>query len=326
LPPATCRSCCSSRRAGAVGGVRRAADAGRALTGAHRPDPAKLSEYECGFPAFRRRPREFDVRFYLVAILFIVFDLEAAFLFPWAVSLNFTKWTGWTAMMIFLAELGLGPRLRVEEGSARMGVMLRPDEDRMPSEEELARLAGLVPGDIDREHLETLRRNLDEMGFMVTTAEDLFTWARTGSLWWMTFGLACCAVEMIHVNMPRYDPRAVRRRAARSPRQSDVMIVAGTLCNKMAPALREVYDQMREPRYVISMGSCANGGGYYHYSYSVVRGCDRIVPVDIYVPAARRPPRPCSTGSCSCSGRSAAKGRSSVMAALHPVTPAGCPT
>ena len=73
------------------------------------------------------------------------------------------------------------------------------------------------------------------------------------------------------------------RRAA-SPRQSDVMIVAGTLTNKMAPALRKVYDQMPEPRYVISMGSCANGGGYYHYSYAVVRGCDRIVPVDIYVP------------------------------------------
>ena len=69
------------------------------------------------------------------------------------------------------------------------------------------------------------------------------------------------------------------------------MIVAGTLCNKMAPALRKVYDQMSEPRWVMSMGSCANGGGYYHYSYSVVRGCDRIVPVDVYVPAARRRPK-----------------------------------
>ncbi len=87
-----------------------------------------------------------------------------------------------------------------------MGVMLRPDEDRMPTEEELARARR--PGSRRRrpaKHLEELRRNLDEKGFLVTTTEDLFPWARTGSLWWMTFGLACCAVEMIHVNMPRYD-------------------------------------------------------------------------------------------------------------------------
>ena len=165
-----------------------------------------------------------------------------------------------------------------------MGVMLRGPEDRMPTEEELARISGLVPGDVDRKQLEVLQQSLNEKGFMVTTAEDLFTWARTGSLWWMTFGLACCAVEMIHVNMPRYDLERFGVAPRASPRQSDVMIVAGTLCNKMAPALRRVYDQMSEPRYVISMGSCANGGGYYHYSYSVVRGCDRIVPVDIYVP------------------------------------------
>ena len=162
--------------------------------------------------------------------------------------------------------------------------MLDPRHDRMPTEEELARLAGLVPGDIDRSKLEELRQNLDEKGFLVTTTEDLFTWALTGSLWRMTFGLACCAVEMIHVNMPRYDLERFGVAPRASPRQSDVMIVAGTLCNKMAIPLRKVYDQMAEPRYVISMGSCANGGGYYHYSYSVVRGCDRIVPVDIYVP------------------------------------------
>jgi NADH-quinone oxidoreductase subunit B len=129
-----------------------------------------------------------------------------------------------------------------------------------------------------------IQSEVADKGFLVTSTEDLFTWARTGSLWWMTFGLACCAVEMIHVNMPRYDLERFGAAPRASPRQSDVMIVAGTLCNKMAPALRRVYDQMSEPRYVISMGSCANGGGYYHYSYSVVRGCDRIVPVDIYVP------------------------------------------
>ena len=129
-----------------------------------------------------------------------------------------------------------------------------------------------------------LSDQLADKGFLVARADDLITWARTGSLMWMTFGLACCAVEMMQAAMPRYDLERFGAAPRGSPRQSDVMIVAGTLTNKMAPALRKVYDQMPEPRYVISMGSCANGGGYYHYSYSVVRGCDRIVPVDIYVP------------------------------------------
>ena len=130
----------------------------------------------------------------------------------------------------------------------------------------------------------TFSAELADKGFLLTPADDLINWARTGSLMWMTFGLACCAVEMMQASMPRYDLERFGFAPRGSPRQSDVMIVAGTICNKMAPALRKVYDQMPEPRYVISMGSCANGGGYYHYSYSVVRGCDRIVPVDIYVP------------------------------------------
>ncbi|KIV99263.1 NADH-ubiquinone oxidoreductase 19.3 kDa subunit, mitochondrial [Verruconis gallopava] len=120
--------------------------------------------------------------------------------------------------------------------------------------------------------------------YALTTLDQIANWARQGSLWPMTFGLACCAVEMMHLSTPRYDQDRLGIIFRASPRQSDVMIVAGTLTNKMAPALRQVYDQMPEPRWVISMGSCANGGGYYHYSYSVTRGCDRIVPVDIYVP------------------------------------------
>ena len=131
---------------------------------------------------------------------------------------------------------------------------------------------------------EPFSRGLNGEGFLVTESEKLIKWARTGSLWPMTFGLACCAVEMMHTGASRYDLDRFGAVFRPSPRQSDVMIVAGTLTNKMAPALRKVYDQMAEPRYVISMGSCANGGGYYHYSYSVVRGCDRIVPVDVYVP------------------------------------------
>jgi NADH-quinone oxidoreductase subunit B len=127
-------------------------------------------------------------------------------------------------------------------------------------------------------------QRLADKGFVTASVDDLITWARTGSLMWMTFGLACCAVEMIQTSMPRYDLERYGVAPRASPRQSDVMIVAGTLVNKMAPALRKVYDQMPEPRYVISMGSCANGGGYYYFSYSTVRGCDRIVPVDIYIP------------------------------------------
>lgn len=136
--------------------------------------------------------------------------------------------------------------------------------------------------------------------------DKIVNWARQGSMWPMvgafttynlsvftivlislfrallqTFGLACCAVEMMHMAAARYDQDRLGVVFRASPRQSDIMIVAGTLTNKMAPALRKVYDQMPEPRWVISMGSCANGGGYYHYSYSVVRGCDRIVPVDL---------------------------------------------
>jgi len=159
-------------------------------------------------------------------------------------------------------------RLRMEKGSLGMGVM-----------------TGANTAGVDRDvATQDLNRELQDKGFLVTSTEDIINWARTGSLHWMTFGLACCAVEMMHASTPRYDLERFGTAPRASPRQSDLMIVAGTLTNKMAPALRKVYDQMPEPRYVISMGSCANGGGYYHYSYSVVRGCDRIVPVDVYVP------------------------------------------
>src|SRR6266540_4710935 len=173
--------------------------------------------------------------------------------------------------------------LRVEEGSARMGL-----SERTPLVAPAA--TGIIdprtgkPVGSDDSFFVGVNDELADKGFLVTATDELITWARTGSLMWMTFGLACCAIEMMQMSMPRYDAERFGFAPRASPRQSDVMIVAGTLTNKMAPALRKVYDQMPEPRYVISMGSCANGGGYYHYSYSVVRGCDRIVPVDIYVP------------------------------------------
>lgn len=136
-------------------------------------------------------------------------------------------------------------------------------------------------------HISVLNRAVDEIsdrGFVIAKIDQVANWARSSSLWPMTFGLACCAVEMMQTAASRYDMDRYGMLFRPSPRQSDLMIVAGTLTNKMAVALRKVYDQMPEPRWVLSMGSCANGGGYYHYSYSVVRGCDRIIPVDVYVP------------------------------------------
>ena len=143
---------------------------------------------------------------------------------------------------------------------------------------------GLELKKIDAANYDQMEKHISKNGFLITKVNDLINWARSGSLWPMSFGLACCAVEMMQSAASRYDFDRFGVVFRPSPRQSDVMIVAGTLTNKMAPALRKVYDQMPEPRWVISMGSCANGGGYYHYSYSVVRGCDKIVPVDIYVP------------------------------------------
>ncbi|CDW55495.1 NADH dehydrogenase (ubiquinone) iron sulfur [Trichuris trichiura] len=140
--------------------------------------------------------------------------------------------------------------------------------------------------------------------YALARADDIINWTRRGSIWPLSFGLACCAIEMMHFAAPRYDMDRFGVVFRASPRQADCMIVAGTVTNKMAPALRrvrskhlsktiqafnlkndaQIYDQMPHPKWVISMGSCANAGGYYAYSYSVVRGVDRIVPVDIYIP------------------------------------------
>ncbi len=127
-------------------------------------------------------------------------------------------------------------------------------------------------------------------GILTTTVEKMVNWARRSSLWPATFGLACCAIEMMATSASRYDLARFGAEVFRaSPRQADLMIVAGRVSKKMAPVLKRIYDQMPEPKWVISMGACASCGGVFN-NYAIVQGVDTVVPVDVYVPGC--PPRP----------------------------------
>lgn len=137
----------------------------------------------------------------------------------------------------------------------------------------------------------SLEKQLESTGVVVTKLDDLMNWARLSSLWPLSFGLACCAIEMMGSFASNFDLDRLGVFPRPSPRQADVIIIAGTVTFKMAERIKRLYEQMPEPKYVISMGSCSNcGGPYWEHGYHVVKGVDRIIPVDIYVQGC--PPRP----------------------------------
>ena len=231
------------------------------LIGPRRYNHSKLEAYECGIEpvpemaSAHAAGQRFPIKYYLTAMLFIIFDIEIVFLYPWAVAFDSlgTVRAGRDASVHGVGVRGL--RVCVAAGRPDMGL-----EEKLPG------------------------------GILLSTVEKVAGYVRKGSLWPATFGLACCAIEMMATAGPRFDiARFGMERFSATPRQADLMIVAGRVSQKMAPVLRQVYDQMAEPKWVLAMGVCASSGGMFN-NYAIVQGVDHVVPVDIYLPGC--PPRP----------------------------------
>ena len=243
------------------------------LLGPKKPTPEKLAPYECGMPPVGDARERQPVKFYLVAMIFLLFDIEIAFLYPWAMALRELGWPASCRSSSFFVILLVGYVYVWRKGVLDWGRERDPDYDSSTTERH-----------------DLMRLELIEIPVLTTTVEKMVQWARRSSIWPVTFGLACCAIEMMAMSASRYDIARFGAEVFRgSPRQSDLMIVAGRLSRKMAPVLRRIYDQMPEPKWVISMGACASVGGVFD-NYAIVQGVDQVVPVDVFVPGC--PPRP----------------------------------
>ena len=225
----------------------------------------KSATYECGVESLGEAHIQFRSQYYLYAIIFLIFDVEAIFLVPFAVAFTGLPIGAFVGILVFLlladrrSCLGVGQRL------FKLGEMSQIDEG--------------------------LRTELQRQGIWVTSMQELYNWGRKNSIWPLQFGLACCAIEMIAAAASRYDIARFGGEVFRpSPRQADLMIVAGTVTKKMAPQIVRLYNQMPDPKYVISMGACAISGGPFKQGYNVLKGIDRYIPVDVYIPGC--PPRP----------------------------------
>ena len=245
---------------------------------------ARTVPFESGVSTRAAAAQRFSVSFYLTAMLFIVFDIEIVFLYPLAVQLHALGWFGFAELAFFILILARRLRLHLAEGRAQLvssRLTKRLRDYGLQSERLLWPTKG--PSRFEEEMgADELERALG-----LTTLAKAVRWAQTKSMWPDTFGLACCAIEMMSIVSARYDIARFGMEAFRSsPRQADLLIVSGRVAHKMAAPLRQIYDQMLEPKWVIAMGVCASSGGMFN-NYTILQGVDRIVPSTSTCPSAR---------------------------------------